>query len=154
MDRFMKIAVEEAIKGVKAGDGGPFGAVIVRKGKVIARAHNNVVGRKDPTAHAEMDAIRAASKKLKRFDLSGCELYTNCEPCPMCLAAIYWARIGKIRFGCTRHDAHSIGFDDRNFYDIIEGKAKKSRVKTENIDRAECLVPFKLWKAKKGKKIY
>jgi guanine deaminase len=151
MDRFMGIAVGEAMKAVRAGDGGPFGAVIVKGGKVIAKAHNTVVSKDDPTAHAEMNAIRAASKRLKKFDLSGCELYTNCEPCPMCLAAIYWARIGRIQFGCTRHDAHNIGFDDRKFYDLISGKSKKGKIKIENTDRTECLVPFKLWNAKKGK---
>lgn len=150
----MRIAVEEATKGVKAGSGGPFGAVIVKDGKVIAKAHNEVLGKKDPTAHAEMDAIRKASKKLKRFDLSGCELYTTCEPCPMCLAAIYWARIGRIYYGCTRDDAKDAGFDDMKFYDLFEKNGSRRGITSKNIDRKECLEPFRIWKSKKGKTRY
>ena len=122
MSSFLHLAVAAAEKGLAAGDGGPFGAVIVRHGKVVARAHNEVLKNNDPTCHAEIQAIRAASKKLKKFDLSDCEIYSNCEPCPMCLAAICWARIPKLYFGATRNDAAAVGFDDKIFYDLFAKK--------------------------------
>jgi guanine deaminase len=153
-NKYMDEAAEEASWAVRSGRGGPFGAVIVRNGKIIAKAHNTVVFENDPTAHAEINAIRAASQKLKRLELGDCELYTSCEPCPMCLAAAYWARIGKIYYGCTRDDARKIGFDDKRFYDIMEGNSKKGQIKTENIDRKECLKAFELWKNKKDKVRY
>ena len=93
--------MEEALKGVRENHGGPFGAVIVKNGEIISKAHNEVIKNNDPTDHAEMMAIREASKKLERFDLSDCELYTSCEPCPMCFAAIHWAKIKKVYYGCT-----------------------------------------------------
>lgn len=147
-------ANQEGLKGLKKGEGGPFGAVIVRKGKIIAQAHNQVLKTNDPTAHAEINAIRIASKKLKRFDLSDCELYTTCEPCPMCFAAIHWAKIKKVYYGCTRSDAAKIGFDDKYIYDVIKGKAKKKQVKMKQIKRKECLELFKQWEEKNNKKRY
>lgn len=113
--RFLKAAVAESLRSVKSGSS-PFGAVIVKEGKVIARAHNMVVPNADPTAHAEVMAIRKACKKLKTFDLSGCTLYTSCEPCPMCLNAIKWSNITEIWYAATRDDADAIGFRDRVFY--------------------------------------
>jgi len=150
----MKAAVEEAEYGVKHNHGGPFGAVIVKDGKIIARSHNKVITTNDPTAHAEINAIREASTKLKRFDLSDCELYTSCEPCPMCFSAIHWAKMKKMYYGCTRADAAVIGFDDEFIYDVIKGTAEKEQVQTEQIERESCLKAFSLWEAKEDRVPY
>ncbi len=149
-ENFMILAVKEAFKAIKSNQGGPFGSVIVSKGKIIAKAHNTVISSNDPTAHAEINAIRLAGKKLKSFDLSSCELFTTCEPCPMCLAAIYWAKIEKIYFGCSRKDAAKIDFKDKFIYDIFEGKSRK-KVKMIHLDRKDCLQPFHEWFVKKDK---
>lgn len=154
MDKFMKEAVEEALKGVRENHGGPFGAVIVKNGEIISKAHNEVIKNNDPTDHAEMMAIREASKKLERFDLSDCELYTSCEPCPMCFAAIHWAKIKKVYYGCTREDAASIGFDDNYIYDVIKGVAKEKKVVLEQMGRDLGLKAFKQWKIKEDKVQY
>jgi guanine deaminase len=154
MDKFMKEAVEEALKGVRENHGGPFGAVIVKNGEIISKAHNEVIKNNDPTDHAEMMAIREASKKLERFDLSDCELYTSCEPCPMCFAAIHWAKIKKVYYGCTRKDAASIGFDDNYIYDVIKGVAKEKKVVLEQMGRDLGLKAFKQWKIKEDKVQY
>ncbi len=153
MNRYMKKALEEARRGVASGDGGPFGAVIVRGGKIVAGAHNRVIVDTDPTAHAEVCAIRAAAAALGRFDLSDCELYTTCEPCPMCLAAIHWARIPRIYQGCTRYDAADIGFDDKLIYDALGGETV-SRVTAVETDRRECLDVFREWRDKADKVRY
>lgn len=153
MNKFMKKAVKEALKGVNSNEGGPFGAVIVKDGKVIAKGHNMVLKTNDPTAHAEIVAIRKASKKLKRFDLSDCEIYTSCEPCPMCLSAIYWAKIRKVYYGCTKEDAAGIGFDDKMIYDIIQGVAEK-KLESAQLDREDCLKLFKEWASKTDKVNY
>ena len=113
----MRQAIAEARKGIHKGHGGPFGAVIVKDGKVIAKGHNRVVKNNDPTCHGEIDAIRKACKKLKTFDLSGCELYTTHAPCPMCDCAIKWANINKVYYGCTVEDTEAIGFRDKQFYE-------------------------------------
>lgn len=155
MDQFMKTANEEAVHGSQSNDGGPFGAVIVRAGKVIARGHNEVVKTNDPTAHAEMVAIRKAAALLGRFDLSDCEIYSSCEPCPMCLSAIYWSRMGAVYYGCTREDAADIGFDDNNIYEFIKDPAGKSdTLKMLPLDRDECILTFKKWQEKQDKVIY
>ncbi|NLI57595.1 MAG: nucleoside deaminase [Clostridium sp.] len=154
MDKFMKEAVEEALKGVRENHGGPFGAVIVKNGEIISKAHNEVIKNNDPTDHAEMMAIREASKKLERFDLSDCELYTSCEPCPMCFAAIHWAKIKKVYYGCTREDAASIGFDDNYIYDVIKGVAKEKKVVLEQMGRDLGLKAFKQWEIKEDKVQY
>ncbi len=154
MDKFMKKAVEEAFKGMRKNEGGPFGAVIVKDGKVIAKGHNMVLKTNDPTAHAEILAIRKASKKLKRFDLSDCEIYSSCEPCPMCFSAIHWAKIKKLYYGCTKEDAAGIGFDDKFIYDVIKGTVKKVQVEMLQVDREECLKPFKEWASKTNKVNY
>jgi guanine deaminase len=138
MNKFLKLAVEEADKGLTKRDGGPFGAVIVCKGKVIAKAHNEVRKLNDPTAYAEIMAIRKASKKLKRFDLSDCELYTTCEPCPMCFAAIHWAGIKKVYYGACSKDAAKIGFDDKLLYEVLNGK-KKSGIVMKKVPDKECV---------------
>lgn len=148
MNEFMKIAIKEAFEGINQGEGGPFGAVIVKDGEIIASAHNEVIKTNDPTAHAEVTAIRKATSKLGRFDLSDCEIYSSCEPCPMCFAAIHWAKIKKLYFGATRNDAAEIDFDDQYIYDVINGKAEKLQVEVVKIDRNECLAPFKEWSLK------
>ena len=148
MNEFMKIAIEEALNGMNSNEGGPFGAVIVRNGEIISRAHNEVVKTNDPTAHAEVTAIRKASSTLGRFDLSDCEIYSSCEPCPMCFAAIHWAKIKKLYYGSTREDAANIDFDDQYIYDVINGTATELQVEVLQIDREESLEPFIEWKTK------
>lgn len=147
MNIFMHEAVKEAFKGVKSNHGGPFGAVVVKDGKIIAKAHNSVLKSNDPTSHAEMGAIRKASKKLGTFDLSGCEIYSTCMPCPMCLGAIEWANIKTVFYGASSQDADAIGFRDQKFYE-------KEFLEIKNIDREECLKPFFLWQNKEDKIIY
>jgi len=154
MDTFMQTALEEAIQGVKQNHGGPFGAVVVRDGEIVSRAHNRVIETADPTAHAEMIAIREASKILGRFDLSDCTLYTTCEPCPMCLGAVLWARIGKVIFGCSRADAAAVGFADADFYSALEGDSAAAPVELQQMDRAACLGVFREWAEKKDKISY
>ncbi|MFH1133455.1 MAG: nucleoside deaminase [Nanoarchaeota archaeon] len=154
MSDFMLLAAKEAEQGVRLGHGGPFGAVIVRKGRIIAKGHNRVIVTNDPSAHAEIVAIRAATKKLGRFDLSDCELYTSCEPCPMCLAAIHWAKMRTLFYGATRKDAARIGFDDNIIYDLIKGKAKKTQVTKKQISRELCLKPMREWEKKDDKTRY
>jgi guanine deaminase len=154
MNEFMKIAINEAMLGLKNNAGGPFGAVIVKNGIVIAKAHNTVIKDKDPTCHAEINVIKMASKILKRFDLSDCEIYSSCEPCPMCLSAVYWAKIKKLYYGSTREDAAKIGFDDKYIYDVINGNAKEVRANVVQVDRDICLKPFHEWEIKKDKISY
>lgn len=137
MDQYMKIAIEEAYDGINAGDGGPFGAVIVKDGKIIGRGHNRVVSNGDPTCHGEMEAIRDACKKMGTFDLSGSTIYTTGEPCPMCLGAILWANIEKVYYGCNVIDTERIGFRDEKFYELSKPE-NKARLQTE-LDRDECL---------------
>jgi len=149
----MSAAAKEAFAGMRKNEGGPFGAVIVRRGKIVARAHNEVLKTNDPTTHAEINAIRKASAKLKRFDLSDCEIYSSCEPCPMCLAAIHWARMKKLYYGCTAADAAALGFDDKLIYDAIRGKSKKKLAEAKQIGRPECLRAFRQWK-KGGRRAY
>ncbi len=150
---YMKKAVEEALLGVTEGHGGPFGAVIVKDGEIISVGHNKVVLTNDPTAHAEVVAIRAASEKLGRFDLSDCTLYTTCEPCPMCYGAIHWSRINTVYYGATREDAAEVGFDDSLIYDIMSGK-KKPVIKMKQAYRDEAIKAFTAFKNKEDRVIY
>jgi len=136
MNKFMKIAFEEAKKGIWADHGGPFGSVIVKDGKIVSKGHNHVVVNNDPTCHGEIDAIRKACKKLKTFDLSGCEIYTTGFPCPMCFCAILWANIDKVYYGCNTTDTETIGFRDKAFEESI---AKKKKSICQELDREECL---------------
>ena len=152
MNKWMKIAYDEATAGMLANDGGPFGAVIVKDEKIIATAHNEVLKTKDSTAHAEMNAIRKACKELDSFDLSGCVLYTSCQPCPMCLGAIFWARIGTVYYGATEDDAARGGFDDKRFYEMMEGK--NSDLIMEQIDHKEGTKLFDRWLEKSNRKLY
>ncbi len=148
--QFMRRAIELSLKSVENG-GGPFGAVIVKDGKIIAEASNSVTKDNDPTAHAEVNAIRQAAKKLGTFDLSGCEIYTSCEPCPMCLGAIYWARLDKIYYANTREDAKNIGFDDSFIYDEISKPVDQRSIPTIQFMRDEALKAFKAWEEKEDK---
>lgn len=145
MDSNMQKAIEEALVGIEKKDGGPFGAVIVQNNKIIATGHNLVVSSHDPTAHAEIVAIRAASKKLERFDLSDCILYTTCEPCPMCYSAAHWAKIKTVVFGATRKDAALIGFDDNYLYEVLSGEHGDEFMTLKQQDRDACLAPFHLY---------
>jgi guanine deaminase len=151
MNKFMQAAIEEAHTGVRQNDGGPFGAVIVKNLEIIARGHNQVIKTHDPTAHAEIVAIRQATHLLKRFDLSDCEIYTTCEPCPMCFAAIHWAKMKKLYYGCTRKDAAAIGFDDEFIYNIMQGATITQQVTMQQIERVFCLTPMEEWKEKLDK---
>jgi len=153
-EKYMGIAVREAYRGVAGNAGGPFGAVIVKDGEVIARGHNRVVRAKDPTAHAEIVAIRRASKKLGRFDLSDCEIYSTCEPCPMCLAAILWAKIPRVYFGCTKEDAAKIGFADEAIDKALKGRKVGRRFRMVPMAREACLKLFALWQNKSNRVLY
>lgn len=152
-ETFMKRAIELAQNSVKNG-GGPFGAVIVKGGEIVAEGSNCVTLDNDPTAHAEVTTIRKACKALNTFDLSGCVVYTSCEPCPMCLSAIYWARMDAIYYGCTKEDAKEIDFDDSFIYDEIALKPEKRSIPSEEIFRAEALSAFKMWDEKEDKTEY
>lgn len=153
MNYFMQTAIDEARHGMDHNHGGPFGAVIVKEGEIISRAHNDVLRTNDPTAHAEILAIRQASEILDRFDLSDCEMYTTSEPCPMCLAAIYWARIKTIYFGSDKEDVARIGFDDSRFYEIMK-KGNGSELNRINVDKEKCLELLKRWERKTDKQMY
>ena len=154
MNQFMKAAIEEARKGFNRNHGGPFGAVIVRDGVPIATAHNEVLKTKDPTAHAEVLAIRKACALLESYDLSDCEIYSTSEPCPMCFSAIHWSRLKRLYFGTTRDDVAIIGFDDSLIYDILSGKAQVAQMESKNVDRDNCLGLLAEWDAKPDKVLY
>lgn len=147
------MAIDLANKSVATG-GGPFGAVIVRNGEVVARGTNNVTKLNDPTAHAEVQAIRNACAELDTFNLEGCTLYASCEPCPMCLSAIYWAGIDRIFYANTRADAAAIDFDDSLIYDEIPKSPTKRKIPAEQFMRDEALETFRLWREKEDKVEY
>jgi guanine deaminase len=149
--KFMQEAIKCSLEGVESNAGGPFGAVIVKNGEIVARGWNKVTSTNDPTAHAEITVIREACKILGTFDLSGCELYTSCEPCPMCLAAIYWARIDKIYYGNTKKDAANIGFDDDFIYEEFKLPVDKRRIVMEQLDREDAIKSFERWNKKNDK---
>ncbi len=152
MNRWMKIAYDEATMGMLANEGGPFGAVIIKDNKIIASAHNEVLKTKDSTAHAEINAIRKACKVLDNFDLSKCTLYTTCMPCPMCLGAIFWARIGTVYYGATEDDAALGGFDDRRFYEMMRGENRDVTLK--QIDHKVNAELFGIWLQKSDHQLY
>jgi len=150
MNKFMNIAKQNAERGIKEKEGGPFGAVIVDKDeKIIANGNNQVLKQNDPTAHAEMVAIRNACKKLGKYDLSGYTLYTSCEPCPMCLSAIIWSNIKEVYYGCTKKDAGEIGFRDDAIYDYLKGE-NNDLINLEEMDRDECIKTFEEYKKQDG----
>jgi tRNA(Arg) A34 adenosine deaminase TadA len=148
---YMSEAVKSAIQGMNANEGGPFGCVIVKNGEIIGRGNNKVTSTNDPTAHAEITAIRDACKNLNSFQLEGCIIYTSCEPCPMCLGAIYWARPDKVYFGCSQKDAANIGFDDEFIYKEIELDYQNRSIPFEQSSRKEALVAFQKWQEKEDK---
>lgn len=141
----MRLAISLSEKNVLESLGGPFGAVIVKDGKILAKSGNKVTVSNDPTAHAEVSAIRLACKKLKTFDLRGCVIYTSCEPCPMCLSAIYWARIDVIYYANTKADAAAVGFDDKFIYEEIEKPMHLRALPVSQLLRDEAQQAFKLW---------
>ena len=151
MNKYMNMAIKEARKGINAGHGGPFGAVIVKDGIVISKGHNTVLKDNDPTCHGEMQAIRKACKKLHTFDLSGCEIYTTGEPCPMCLGAILWANISKVYYGCNIIDTEIIGFRDKKFYSLSDDE-KNEFIK--EMDRKRCLKLYEEYKEIEDKTNY
>lgn len=150
---FMRQAIGLAVENVRNG-GGPFGAVIVKNGRVVATGVNRVTPDNDPTAHAEVCAIRAACRKLGTFNLEGCVIYTSCEPCPMCLGAIYWAHLDKIYYGANQHDAAAVNFDDSFIYRELELKPADRKKPVENLLHDEALAPFNAWSAKSDKVEY
>jgi guanine deaminase len=147
-EQFMLRAIELANNGMNSNDGGPFGCVIVKNGEIIGEGNNNVTGSNDPTAHAEIVAIRNACKNLNSFQLDDCEIYTSCEPCPMCLGAIYWARPSKLFYACTRADAANIGFDDDFIYKELNLSMEKRSISMVQILQTKGLEVFKNWMKK------
>ena len=143
-DKFMKRAIELSIKSVNSGTG-PFGAVIVKNNKIISEGFNTVTLANDPTSHAEIVAIRIACKELNNFSLEGCNLYTTCEPCPMCLSAIYWARIDKVYYANTRSDAQKIDFSDSMIYEELNKTIKDRKIPMNQMMREEAIKAFELW---------
>ncbi len=150
MDRAIVIAKQ----GMDRNDGGPFGCVVVQNDKIIAEGNNSVTSQNDPTAHAEVVAIRNACEHLGTFQLTGCDIYTSCEPCPMCLGAIYWARPDHVYYAATRHDAANAGFDDSFIYEEISVPDKERSIPTQMIGREEALKLFEHWKRKEDKTVY
>jgi len=146
----MREAIKLAEKGMQSGHGGPFGCVIVRSGEIVGRGHNRVTSTNDPTAHAEVTAIRDACANLETFQLTDCELYTSCEPCPMCLSAALWARVERVVFAADRHDAASVGFDDAVFYEYFDNADRQSlmpvsKLKLGHPEAPAILEPFNTW---------
>ncbi len=147
----MRAAIRLALEKMRRGDGGPFGAVVVWRGKIVGRGWNRVTSTNDPTAHAEITAIREACRRLKTFRLDDCEIYASCEPCPMCLAAIYWARIGKIFYAGARRDAAAAGFDDDLIGREMARPVSRRKIPTRQFLRGEALKVFKEWRDKPDK---
>ena len=152
-NEFMKRAIELSLESVNKG-GGPFGCVIVKDEKIVSEGSNKVTSSKDPTAHGEIVAIREACKKINNFSLSGFELYSSCEPCPMCLSAIYWARIDKVYFANTRQDAQKIDFDDSLIYSEFQKNLDKRKIPMVQMMRSEAIKAFELWDKKTDKVKY
>jgi len=150
---FLSKAIDLANENVLSG-GGPFGAVIIKDGEILAEGVNQVTLLKDPTAHAEVQAIRKACEKLGTFDLSGCEIYTSCEPCPMCFSAIYWSHIGKVYYSATHHDAEEAGFDDALIYREVRLKPLERSIPFIKIDHLQKIAPFDAWIKKEDKEKY
>ena len=155
MNEYMKVAKELAEENLTTNVGGPFGACVVKDGEIIGRGSNKVISENDPTAHAEINAIREACKNIGSYDLSGCELYTSCYPCPMCLSAIIWANIEKVYYGNTKEDAAEIGFRDEFIYEYIKnGNSNADVLALESMDREETIKAFEEYKNKDDKIVY
>jgi guanine deaminase len=153
-EEFMAEAIRLSIETMRNNTGGPFGAVVVKDGKILSRGFNKVIATNDPTAHAEVVAIREACKSLNSFQLDGCEIYTSCEPCPMCLAAIYWARPAKVYFANTKEDAERIGFDDELIYHEVQKNSTERIIPMEQLMHDEALKAFEEWDKKEDKVKY
>lgn len=153
-EKFMREAIRLSLEKSRDNCGGPFGAVVVRAGEIVGRGWNQVTSKNDPTAHAEVVAIRAACKKLNAFQLADCELYTSCEPCPMCLSAIYWARVRRVFYANTRRDAARIKFDDDLIYREISRPMTRRKIPMRQLLRPEALKAFAAWEAKTDKVLY
>ena len=153
-EKFMREAIRLSLEGMRDGKGGPFGAIVVKNGEIIGRGNNQVASSNDPTAHAEVVAIRQACRHLGHFQLDGCILYTSCEPCPMCLGAIYWARPAKIFYACTKMDAAAIDFDDDFIYKELELPLPERKIPAVQLLREEGLRAFKEWEEKEDKVVY
>jgi guanine deaminase len=153
-EAYMREAIRLSVEKMKEGHGGPFGAVVVRDGEIIARGFNNVTSSHDPTAHAEVDAIRKACKALGTWQLEGCDLYTSCEPCPMCLGAIYWARPRRVFYGSSKADAAQAGFDDQFIYEEIEKPLPLRKIPMEQVLPEEAKISFEEWAKQEGRKLY
>lgn len=153
-ERFLQQAVDLACKNVNSEHGGPYGAVIVRNNRVIAASGNRVTPNLDPTAHAEVMAIRLACQVLGDFQLTDCILYTSCEPCPMCLGAIYWARLAKVYYACNRFDAAAAGFDDEFIYDELAKKPQQRSIEMQHLPLNNAQAPFELWRSQANKILY
>lgn len=151
---FMREAIRLAFDGMRQNAGGPFGAVIVREGQIIGKGFNRVIELNDPTAHAEMMAIREACAHLERFELDGCTIYSSCEPCPMCLGAIYWARLDRLVYACRRDDAALIDFDDDHIYRELALPNEERKIPVEELLRSEALAAFEEWHDKTDKTKY
>lgn len=149
---YMKEALKEGYTGIENGHGGPFGSVVVKEGEIVGRGHNRVLYKKDPTCHGEMEAIRDACQNLDTHDLSGCELYTTAEPCPMCLGAILWANIKTVYYGCNRMDTDAIGFRDDLFYEFLNGKSDLLEMSEHS--REDCLQLFEAYRTSENKRLY
>jgi guanine deaminase len=153
-EEFMRRAIALAMENVRSGAGGPFAAVIVKDERVVADGVNRVTATNDPTAHAEVVAIREACRKLGDFQLAGCDLYTTCEPCPMCLGAIYWARPARVFYACVAADAAAVGFDDAFIYEELNRAHAERRVPMQQLLREESLTIFALWERQEKKTLY
>jgi tRNA(Arg) A34 adenosine deaminase TadA len=154
MEEFMREAIRQSKQGMDRKEGGPFGAIVVKDGNIVGRGNNRVLATNDPTAHAEVVAIRDACQNLGSFQLDDCEIYTSCEPCPMCLGAIYWARPKRVFFGCTRTDAADIEFDDDFIYKEMNVPLEHRQIPMIPLLREEALVVFKEWEGKADKTLY
>jgi tRNA(Arg) A34 adenosine deaminase TadA len=152
--KFMREAIRLSIQKMRRGQGGPFGAVVVRGGKIVGRGWNQVTSANDPTAHAEIVAVREACRRLKTFELDDCDLYTSCEPCPMCLSAIYWARLRNVFYGNTRKDAAKIDFDDDFLYREVALPIRRRKLRMRQLLRSEALAAFAEWERKPDKILY
>ncbi|RIV25560.1 nucleoside deaminase [Fibrisoma montanum] len=151
---FLREAIRLAREGMHTGQGGPFGSVVVKDGQIVGRGSNQVTSTNDPTAHAEVVAIRDACRNLGTFQLEGCTLYASCEPCPMCLGAIYWARPGRIVYGAFHSDAASAGFDDQFIYEELEKPREQRHIPMTQLLRDEADAVFREWQAKEGRTLY
>jgi guanine deaminase len=152
--KFMQVAIELALRGMRKNEGGPFGAIIVKDNVIIGQGNNRVICTNDPTAHAEIVAIREACRHINNYHLSGCVIYASCEPCPMCLGAIYWSRLSKVYYGCNKFDAAQIGFDDELIYKELQVPVHERSIPMESMSREIALRVFVEWEEKEDKRRY